>query len=603
MRKQKSGIAGKIFTGVFLLIVLAFMGLLFNTKLIPTNFLAGIGAILLVIVLVVGMLTWNSHKKIRFALGILLALVFTAVFSVGGLYIHKTTSMLSDISSVNTEIAQVGVYVPTDDKANAVEDTKSYTYGIIADLDRENTDKTVEELKEELGEDIQTKEYAGISELVDGLKQEETDAIILNQAFVPLMEEMEGYSEINSEIKEIDVKHVETVIETKKPASPQKSESKTEIFGAGNNLENNVENNAESNTDSFNDRTDSERADVQESTDVESATSGNVGLETTETASETLETDDETAETDTTDTDTEIAEDGYDNTPASLSDDEGEIYTVFVSGIDNRGGIVAKSRSDVNIIAVANTGTRQLLLVSTPRDFYVPLSISNGVPDKLTHAGIYGINVCMDTLSMLYDIDINYFFRLNFDGFKSIIDALGGITVNSDYDFKTGLFHYDKGENELNGEQALAFARERYAFAEGDRQRGRNQMAVIEGVVNKALSPEILKNYTSVLFSLQESFETNISYEEIAHLVQKQLAEGGDWNIISYSANGTGATKKPYSMSQNAYVMIPDDTTVEKAKELIQKVYDGEVISEEDITGESASDADGSVNTEISEEK
>lgn len=552
MSERKSGIAGKIFTGIFLLIVLAFMGLLFNTKLIPVTFLICIGAVLLVLVLTVGLLTWNSHNRIRFALGILLALVFTAIFSVGGLYIHKTTSMLSDISNVSTEIAQVGVYVPTDDEANAVKDTKNYTYGIMADLDRENTDKTVEALKEELGEDIQVKEYSGLTELVDGLKREETGAIILNQAYIPIVEEMKGYSNVNSEIKEIDVKHVETEIVTKNSGSAPNNGKKNDI------------------------------------------SNGDVKPELEEDQTNTSE--EESVSTEDTAVDTAKA-----TSKADTAKKDGELYTVFISGIDNRGGIVAKSRSDVNIIAVANTGTRQLLLISTPRDYFVPLSISNGVPDKLTHAGIYGISVCMDTLAMLYDTEINYFFRLNFDGFKNIIDSLGGITVNSDYDFTAGTFHFNKGENEVNGEQALIFARERYAFEEGDRQRGRNQMAVIQGVVNKALSPEILKNYSSLLFSLQESFETNISYEEIARLLQQQLKEGGAWNVVTYSANGTGATKKPYSMSQNAYVMEPDYTTVEKAKELMQKVYDGEIISQEDLTAETISTENDSVAEESGE--
>ena len=168
---------------------------------------------------------------------------------------------------------------------------------------------------------------------------------------------------------------------------------------------------------------------------------------------------------------------------------------------------------------------------------------------------------------------------------KKLIDALGGVTVYSDYDFdsknETG-YHFNQGENYLNGEQALVFSRERYAFKEGDRQRGKNQMAVIKGVINKALSPELLKNYSSVLSSIQGCFETNISYEEIARLLQQQLNNGGDWNIVSYSVNGTGDTQKPYSMSQKAYVMIPDESTVQKAEAMMKKVRDGETVSQEE---------------------
>ena len=263
-----------------------------------------------------------------------------------------------------------------------------------------------------------------------------------------------------------------------------------------------------------------------------------------------------------------------------------EVYTIFVSGIDTRGGMTASSRSDVNIILTLNATTKQILMVSTPRDYFVPLSISNGVPDKLTHAGIYGVNVCMDTLDMLYDIDINYYFRLNFAGFEQIIDALGGVNVNSDYDFDSGNttgYHFNKGENHLNGEQALVFARERYAFKEGDRQRGRNQMAVIQGVVDKATQPAFLKNYLSVLDSLDGAFETNVPYDVMASLVRKQLGEGGSWQVLSYSVDGTGDTQKPYSMSSKAYVMIPDQNTVDKARVLMKKVREGFRLSEADV--------------------
>ena len=275
-----------------------------------------------------------------------------------------------------------------------------------------------------------------------------------------------------------------------------------------------------------------------------------------------------------------------------------DCFSVYISGIDVYGAIETNSRSDVNIIATVNTDTHEILLVSTPRDYFVPLSISGGAPDKLTHAGIYGIDVCMDTLGMLYDIDINYYFRINFGGFVKVIDALGGITVNSDYDFNSGNitgYHFNQGENYLNGEQALVFARERYAFQEGDRQRGKNQMAVIRGVVKKALSPEILTSYSSILSSLDGCFGTNITYEEIAQILQQQLTNGGDWTIVSYSVDGTGATEKPYSMSQKAYVMVPDYNTVDKAKSLMEKVRNGEVVTQEEadapVSGSTSTDS------------
>lgn len=255
------------------------------------------------------------------------------------------------------------------------------------------------------------------------------------------------------------------------------------------------------------------------------------------------------------------------------------IYTILISGIDYRGGLVAKSNSDVNVLAVVNTETRQALLINTPRDYFVPLSISGGQRDKLTHAGIYGIDCCMDTIGMLYDVDVDYYFRVNFSGLKDIVNALDGVNVYSEYTFEAGGYQFYEGYNYLYGDQALAFSRERYSFATGDRQRGKNQMAVIQAVVNKALSPELLKNFTSLLSALEGSFEMNIPYTLIAKLVRNQLNGGGDWNMQTYSVNGSDGNDVPYSMSQSVYVMIPDQSTVDKAKELIGQVKAGEVIT------------------------
>lgn len=266
------------------------------------------------------------------------------------------------------------------------------------------------------------------------------------------------------------------------------------------------------------------------------------------------------------------------DTSSTKSDD---VLTIYVSGSDTRYGLNTIGRSDVNIIVSINPKSRQVLLVSTPRDYYVPLSISGGIPDKLTHAGIYGIDVSMDTMEMLYDLEIDYYFRLNFTGFVGIIDALGGVNVYSDYTFDRGNMHFVQGYNYMDGETALGFARERYAFASGDRQRGKNQMAVIKAIIEKAMSPELLKNYTSIMNSLSGCFETSVPYDTIAELVRKQLAEGGSWNVVSYSVNGTGDSQIPYSMSQYAYVMRPDWSTVEHAKSLIQDLKDGKILSQE----------------------
>lgn len=450
------------------------------------------------------LLVRKARKKIRFIIGVVLSVLILAVLGTGSLYIYKTVSALDTITGVNKDVTKINVYVKEDDPAQKLADASGYTFGILSELDRDNTDQALQQMYYELGSDVQTNEYSGLSELADSLNNGTTGAIILNQAYLDVLDEMDNYSSFSSQLREIASLQVETVVQRKTPQVTEATGSTTET-------------------------SDNSSAD------------------------------------------------------AAVTD---EVYTIYVSGIDTRGEMTASSRSDVNIILTVNTRTKQILMISTPRDYFVPLSISNGVPDKLTHAGIYGVNVSMDTLNMLYDININYYFRLNFAGFEKIIDALGGITVNSDYEFdsqNTKGYHFNKGENHLNGEQALVFTRERYAFKEGDRQRGRDQMAVIQGVVDKATQPAFLKNYLSVMDSLDGCFETNVPYDIIASLVRRQLDEGGSWQVLSYSADGTGDTQKPYSMSQKAYVMIPDQTTVDKAKTLMKKVREGFMLSEADV--------------------
>ncbi len=262
----------------------------------------------------------------------------------------------------------------------------------------------------------------------------------------------------------------------------------------------------------------------------------------------------------------------------------GEPFVMYISGMDTWGHISTASRSDVNIIAVINPKTRQVLLVSTPRDYYVPLSISNGAKDKLTHAGIYGIDVSMDTLEMLYDVKIDHYFKLNFSGFEGLINAMGGITVWSDNDFTVEpIKHYKKGNNKLTGLEALAFARERHAFAGGDRVRGQNQMNVIQSVIDKMCSKTLLTNYTKILKECDGTFATDMTSSEMSNLVNFQLAKGVKWDVQKFSVNGSGELNSVYSMSSRVYVMEPNMDDVTKAKGLIDKVLAGEKI---DLTSE-----------------
>ena len=234
-------------------------------------------------------------------------------------------------------------------------------------------------------------------------------------------------------------------------------------------------------------------------------------------------------------------------------------FIVYCSGIDARSSdINIQSLSDVNILAVIHPRTHQILLINTPRDYYVPLA-RNGQRDKLTHAGMYGIDESAAVLGNLYGVKADYYARVNFAGLKKIVDALDGVDVNSEHEFTTvGMEVPDE-----NGD--------------GDNQRGRNQMAVIRAIVDKASSPAILKGYQKVLDAVSSSFITSLTYEDISSLVQMQLRDNVHWNITSYSVSGEGGMEPCYSAgNETLWVMWPNATQINTAKSLIQQVLNGE---------------------------
>ena len=249
-----------------------------------------------------------------------------------------------------------------------------------------------------------------------------------------------------------------------------------------------------------------------------------------------------------------------------------DTFTVLISGIDTYGEIKTISRSDVNILAVVNPTEAKVLLISIPRDYYVPIysginSIgrTDGNLDKLTHTGLFGPECTVRTLEKLFDTTINYYVRVNFTSLVDIVDAIGGITVNSDYAFD----NFVVGENQCDGKRALEFSRERYQFKDGDRQRGRNQMKVIEAIVAKLTSPSAEYDYVQLFQAVKGSVQMNFSEEEVKKLIQYQLEQRPSWSVTSMSVNGSDARDYSYYGGQELYVMYPDQTTIDAAKAAI----------------------------------
>lgn len=264
-----------------------------------------------------------------------------------------------------------------------------------------------------------------------------------------------------------------------------------------------------------------------------------------------------------------------------------EPFTVYISGIDVYGDVSETSRSDVNIIAVVNPQTHQILLVTTPRDYYVPIpGVSGGQRDKLTHAGIYGIDASMKTLGELYETDINYYARLNFTSLIDIVDTLGGIDVYSEFAFTTSkdseyTMDVQEGYNHFNGKEALAFCRERHNLPDGDNQRGKNQQAVITAMLKKYLSPTMLLKANAIMEQVSKDVETNMSQEQINALIKYQLNNNATWTIQSIAAEGTNTKGTCYSSGDTElFIMEPIESSVQNIIDLVNVVEEGGILTE-----------------------
>lgn len=261
---------------------------------------------------------------------------------------------------------------------------------------------------------------------------------------------------------------------------------------------------------------------------------------------------------------------------------DSNVFNIYISGIDTYGSISTVSRSDVNLILTVNMNTHKILMTETPRDAYVKIPDGGADQyDKLTHAGIYGVETSEKTLENLYGITIDYYARLNFDSFLKLIDALGGVTVYNDQAF-TALMNkkeYPVGNIELtSGEDALAFVRERYSLEHGDYDRGNNQMKVIQAILNKMTSLKSVSNYSTIISNVQDSIQTDMKLDTMMKLVNGQLDSGKKFTITSQEVTGTGSTGEltSYAMPTASLYMIQlDDASVAKASQAIKDVMEG----------------------------
>ena len=502
----------KVFTGILIAVFLlqliaegmaAFM--IFRLNMLPTMYAAVLAGVFVFFALLTGLLMF-LHRKGRTP-GLarrIIALVLAILILFGsGLAFVVTGDIYKTMEGVTTpEVSKVtrSIYVRTEDPAQTLADTADYTYAAVENYDTESTQQALKVIEAELSKTVDVKYFVTVPEMVDALYSGEVDAMILNSAYVLILEEMDGYADFSQKARLL---HDVPVAEWTPP----------------------------------------------------------------------------TQETEPVETQPVQVERNVTNTP----------FAVYISGSDTRSSYLpTNTRSDVNILAVVNPQTKQVLLLNTPRDYYVQNPAGGGSRDKLTHCGIYGVDCSISALENLYGIKIDYNARINFTGFETLIDAIGGITVYTDTGFSTsGGTYVGAGENYLNGKEALAFARERYHVAGGDNGRGKNQMKVIEAVIKKLTSgTTIISNYSQILASMQGMFATSMSMDDISSLVRMQLTDMARWDIHSFAVTGKTGSAVTYSMpGQNLSVMFVNEELVAKAGGLIQKVMDGQILTAADLSG------------------
>ena len=458
-------------------------------------FLALSAGFLLVAVLTGALLLPVRTGRLQGGAGVFLSIVAFALSCVASLMILDAQGTIENVVGQASGKATVGVYVKAEDRAQNLQDAAGYSFGMVSGYETEKFQEAVDAMEETLGAALNVTQYNSADDMLQAFFNNEIQALIINSAYVDIIEEMEGYEDFHNRVRLVHEQKItswSSMLDNLGGTKPQKGESIV--------------------TDPF---------------------------------------------------------------------------VIYLSGSDTRNQKLATSRSDVNILLIVNPETKQILLLNTPRDYYIPNPVSSaGTKDKLTHCGIYGIECSMEALAQLYDVEVDYYAQINFTGFETLIDAIGGVTVYSDVAFNTNdKYHIVQGENHLNGAQALSFARERKHLAGGDNARGQNQMKVIKAVIGKMTSgTTIISNYSDIMASLEGMFATSLPMNEISSLVKMQLEDMAQWNIQSFAVTGYNASDYTYSApGTKLYVMYPNDEDVTKAQTLIDTIFADGILTEADL--------------------
>lgn len=458
----------------------------------------------------------------------ILAVLVTVLLFIGSSVLGEVKDLVDKVTSNPTgEIIDMAVIVEKDDVAETISDIVGYRVGYLSEEVAEGAEGTMEKLDAELPGAVEYVEYPDIVSMINDLFAGEVDGLIMNVAYLGILSEQDDYLDIYDRIKILKNYYIEGTLFVPE-YFPE-----TETEGASG----------------------TEETDTN-STESNSNQSGSSGI-----GSGSLDSGDKGGWHNYGPTGL-LGHDG----PSAIGDGT---FLIYISGIDVGGNPNTRLNSDVNILVAVNTNTKTIQLIDTPRDYYIPLAHTKGNLDKLTHAGCHSINASVISMEMLYGINVDYYVKVNIDGFAEIVDAMGGVDVYSNYDF----YSIKKGYNHLDGKRALVFVRERKSFAAGVIQRGKHQMVLLTAMIQKLSSPEVLANYPELLQAISGAFVTNFSSDEVYELVKRELENPGAWKVQTYTVTGTGASDYCYTMPGiKTYVMIPNYDTVETAKQKLRAV-------------------------------
>lgn len=534
-KKQRLPYAGLCL--ILLQLIATIVSLVFVLKLniLPKRYLT-IFVTFLVLSLVIN--TVLQFRRKLHVLGKVLSVIMIALLIAACFYEYHTYKLLNKITAPVYDEDEYIVVVLKESKISEVSQLRDKS---IAMCDKLNNEEALKQVKKDIEKDLSRTNityvmYDAVSYQVDALLNKEVDAIVYNKSFADIINgALPDYADKVSVIKEYKVK---VLVASEIPVLEKKTTASTEPATSDS-----TEATKPAEVETFNDDLDRESKYVYDPSRDPNAPAGGGYI-------------------------------GGDNTKDNSS--KGPItnrsFNILIAGNDAYGSLAGRGRHDVNILMTVNPVTKTILLTNTPRDYYVPIPgvTYSGMRDKLTHAGIYGVWSSVATIQNVYNVDIDYYIRLNFTSFIMLVDAIGGVDVYSPYDFLS----FKKGMNHIaTGSRALSFARERYSFGDGDNQRGRNQMALIEAILNKILSPAIITNYAQLVSTMSNAIQTNLTMDDITSIARMQIDNPASWNITSQAVTGYGTYRECYSMpGWSLYVMIPNQEAIDGCRAKIESV-------------------------------